>query len=149
MNGHICVIFDTCVFLKALGEQEPHKGAMEHSGEVYHTIRCSTEILREYQCKTSSEGMTVFFLLRKVKEFEKAGKLKRINKTLLEQASGLARDNCCQMPNDRDDHKFVVAAVACKAGFVVTTDTGMLNLNPYQCGTVKIEFAPPQIYQTR
>jgi putative PIN family toxin of toxin-antitoxin system len=149
MSGHVCVIFDTYVFLKALGQQEPHRDAMEHFMKVSHTMRYSTEILNEYKSKTSCEGMTVLFLLRKVMELERSGKLKKIKVTLLEQSSELIRDNHCQMPNDRYDDKFVVAAIACKARFVVTTDNGMLDLNPYRCDRVGVEFIEPASYQTR
>jgi putative PIN family toxin of toxin-antitoxin system len=134
------------VFLKALGNNKVETAALEHSRIKKHIICFSGEILREYRCKASFHGMTGQILLRKLSELEESHKLKKIPKINLQKAPETVKKHNCKLSTDSDDHKFIYAALASKANYVVTSDRGMLRLCPYACNNQKIEFLKPADY---
>lgn len=140
------VVMDTMVFLKALGEISPYSEALNCLKKICNRIAITTEILREYKCKVTAEGMTSVILMRKIRELERIGKIKDVYRTQLNHAKTLIQTTNLPLPTDSFDHKFFEAAIACKARYIVTTDPGSLNLNPYNHPPADMKIVTPTEY---
>jgi len=149
LSTNIYAIFDTGVFLRALGNINPHTQALEHLKERCNIIRFSNIILREYKVIARKLGMSPTLLISKSEELKKIGKFKKINQYPLRKAKMIIKKNRLPVPKDKYDVKFIEAALASKAKYIVTIDRGMLNLNPYCYDSENIEIISPETYQTR
>jgi predicted nucleic acid-binding protein len=136
------------VFLKALGGVSPYSEALDCLKEICNRIASTTEILREYKCKVTAEGMTSVILMRKMKELERIGKTKDVYQTQLNHARTLIQRANLPLPTDSFDHKFFVAAIACKARYIITTDPGSLALSPYNHPPINMKIVKPTEYVT-
>jgi len=142
----IFVVVDTMVFLKALGDVNPYSDALNCIKRICNRIALSTEIHREYKCKVTSEGMTFLILERKIKELERLGKTKDVRRTDLDNARARILCEHLPLPTDAFDNKFIEAAVACGARYVITTDPSLLTLDPYEHDAVNIRIVEPHTY---
>jgi predicted nucleic acid-binding protein len=103
-------------------------------------IAVSGKILKEYRGKVSHGGMTQYIFERKLREIENRGKLKMVPESILRL------HNIEKKPNDKYDEKFLHAAVAREAGCIITTDPGLLELDPYKSGSVSVRVLRPEEY---
>jgi predicted nucleic acid-binding protein len=142
----VFIVVDTMVLLKALADILPFSDTLECIRKKCDRIVLSTNILREYKCKATAEGMTLFILLRKVKELQRIGKTRRINHTQIEYAKSLIEREKLPLPSDKFDHKFFEAAIACNAKYIITADNGSLALDPYDHNSVYIRIVDPIRY---
>jgi len=142
----VFVVIDTMAFLKALGDISPFSDALNCLVKICNKIAITTEVLREYKCKVTAEGMTNVILMRKIKDLERIGKTKEVHRTQLNHAKTLIQTANLPLPTDSFDHKFFEAAIACKARYIVTTDPGSLNLNPYNHPPVDMKIVTPTEY---
>lgn len=93
--------------------------------------------------------MSPTLLISKSEELKKIGKFKKINQYPLKKAKTIISKNRLPIPEDKYDVKFIEAALASKAKYIVTIDRGMLNLNPFRYDGENIEIISPEAYQTR
>jgi predicted nucleic acid-binding protein len=142
----VFVVVDTMVLLKALGNIKPYSEALDCIKKVCNRIALSTEIHREYKCKVTSEGMTYTILERKIKELERIGKTKEVHRTDLDHAKTRIQNGNLPLPTDTFDHKFVEAAIACGAEYIITTDPSLLALDPYDHDTTHFRIVEPSRY---
>lgn len=146
MKPDVFVVVDTMVFLKALGGIDPYSEALDCIKKICNRIALSTEIHREYKCKVTSEGMTFLILERKIKELERVGKTKDVHRTNLDNAKARITNEHLPLPTDTFDNKFVEAAVACGARYIITTDPSLLTLDPYDDNTLHMRIVEPSRY---
>jgi predicted nucleic acid-binding protein len=142
----IFIVVDTMVFLKALGDVNPYSDALDCIKRICNRIALSTEIHREYKCKVTSEGMTFLILERKIKELERLGKTKDVRRTDLDNAKASILRKHLPLPTDAFDNKFIEAAVACGARYVITTDPSLLSLDPYEHDGLNLRIVEPHTY---
>lgn len=137
---------DTNTLIRALAELEPYSRALGHLTQKCDTIVFSTQIMKEYSGRFHKAGMTKLIFQRKLEEIRQRGKLKRCNETPLRNARRRIRDERLPLPNDRTDIKFVEAALASNAGYIITTDRGLLELDPYRYQGSRIGIIDPAEY---
>jgi predicted nucleic acid-binding protein len=85
-------------------------------------------------------------LERKVKELERVGKTKDVHRTNLGNAKARIANENLPLPTDTFDHKFIEAAVACGARYIITTDPSLLVLDPYDHDAVHLRIVEPSRY---
>lgn len=90
--------------------------------------------------------MTFLILERKIKELERLGKTKDVRRTDLDNARARILCEHLPLPTDAFDNKFIEAAVACGARYVITTDPSLLTLDPYEHDAVNIRIVEPHTY---
>ena len=134
------VVLDTCVLLRALGDAGIYRKVREHILEVCDVIASSKEILKECRAKASTQGMPPTILEIRLQEIKDCTKLKVIPK------SKLQLQRIRKKPGDSYDEKFLVAAVAVRAGCIITTDHGLLKLDPYGLDRTSIRVLRPEDY---
>jgi len=137
---------DTMAFLKALGDISPFSDALNCLMKICNRIAITREVLREYKCKVTAEGMTNIILMRKIKELERIGKTKEVYRTQLNQARTLIQTANLPLPTDSFDHKFFEAGIACNARYIITSDRGSLDLNPYDHPPINMKIVTPTEY---
>jgi len=125
-------VFDTNSLLRAFIKKRPFCDALEKLQEVCDKVVISRPIQKEFISKLHSAGLTSVVFNQKMSELSRMGKIKRLNKTHLLKAKREIKKQKLRLPNDKEDHKFIEAAVASSAGFLVTTDKGILILDPYR-----------------
>jgi putative PIN family toxin of toxin-antitoxin system len=134
------VILDTCVVLRALAGKSPYSNTLYRIKEICDTISFSNRIQKEYLNKAHKSGLTGLFLISEFDKLKRCKKLKKINHTSIINARKEIQKKKLPLPNDKDDIKFVEAAIAKKAKYIITTDTTLLDLDPYRIknGTIRI-----------
>jgi len=125
-------VFDTNSLLGALINKHPFCDALEKLQKVCDRVVISNPIQKEFISKLHSVGLTIVVFNQKMSELSSMGKIKRLNKTHLLKAKRMIKKQRLRLPNDKEDHKFIEAAVASSAGFLVTADNGILILDPYR-----------------
>jgi predicted nucleic acid-binding protein len=71
-----------------------------------------------------------------------AAKLRKCTKTRLEKARKLVDQQKCKKPNDKDDVKFLIVALAEEA-IIPTEDHALLSFDPYECADIALEIITP------
>lgn len=142
---HIYTIFDTYVFLRSLGKTSLFRRTLEHLHMKRHILRYSTEIEKEYTNKAGSVGFLPILTI-KLQELKRSGKFKKITKTNILKARKKIKEKELPLPADRDDVKFIEAGLASKSKYLVTTDRGMLVLDPYRHNSENMRIIKPAGY---
>lgn len=140
------MVIDTYTFIRALADIENHRKVLNHLKAKCHIIVTTTGITKEYKSRLRKTGMTTYILQRRLEDLTQIKKLKRLKVTPLKKAKKKIKDEHLRLPEDRNDIKFIEAAVASKARYLITTDRGLLGLNPYKCKQAYIEVITPQKY---
>ena len=132
--------------IRAVAGKSPYSEALERLKNRCHMIAYSKKIMKEYIGKLRAVGMTIYIFLRKLEDIKQMNKLKRATNTILLRAKKEIRQKRLPLPSDRYDVKFLVAALAKSAKYIITTDPHLLTLNPYRYAGSQIEIVPPQSY---
>lgn len=146
----IFVVFDTWALLNAFKNIDPYANALDTLDIVCDKMAVSQPIMKEFHNKLHSTGLTLVLFTKKLSELLGKGKIVKIKRTNLTKARRKIRDNNLLLPNDSDDHKFIEAAIAVHARYIITTDNGMLSMNPYKYdNNAIIEIITPSDYTER
>jgi len=132
-------VLDTCVLLRALGNGD-YKEVTERILSKCDIVASSKDALDECKGKVHRHGMTLLILQTELQKLEKPGKLKII------QWSKLKDITIRKKPADKDDEKFLVVAAAAGAKCIITTDKGLLDLDPYEHDQTQIRVLRPEDY---
>jgi len=130
------------VLLRMLSGKSPYVDVLERIKVEYYQIAFSTSMRREWMTKAYEEGMSTSIVVRKLEELNQLRKLRKCNKTRVDKARKLVDREKCKKPNDKDDVKFVIVALAEEAT-ILTEDRGLLNLDPYRCANTALEIRTP------
>jgi predicted nucleic acid-binding protein len=136
------IVPDTMVLLRMLSSKSPYVDALERIKKEYYHIAFSTSMRREWMTKSYDEGMPASIVVRKLEELNQLKKLRKCNKTRVDKTRKLFDREKCKKPNDKDDVKFVIVALAEEAT-ILTEDRVLLNLDPYKCANTALEIKTP------
>ena len=136
------IVPDTMVLLRMLSSRSPYVEALERIRKECYHIAFSTSMRREWMTKSYDEGMPASIVVRKLEELNQLKKLRKCNKTRVDKARKLVEREKCKKPNDKDDVKFVIVALAEEA-IILTEDWVLLNLDPYKCANTTLEIKTP------
>lgn len=139
------MVLDTMVLLRMFTDKSPYVDVLERIKEKCNKIVFSTPIHKEWRSKAYAEGMSALLVIRKLEELRQINKLKKCKKTLIDEARKLIESKKCRKPTDHDDLKFVEVALAEKA-ILISKDSHLLNLNPYNCGEIDLKIISPEDY---
>jgi putative PIN family toxin of toxin-antitoxin system len=140
------VVIDTNCMIRAVAGKSPYSEALERLKNKCHMIAYSKKIMKEYIAKLRVVGMSAYIFQRKLEDIKEMNKLKRATNTILLRARRKIRQRHLPLPSDRTDIKFLVAALAKSAKYIITTDRHLLVLNPYGHGNSQIKIVCPQNY---
>lgn len=132
--------------IRAVAGKSPYSEALERLKNKCHMIAYSKKIMKEYIAKLRVVGMSAYIFLRKLEGIKEMNKLKRVNNTILQRARRKIRQESLPLPSDRTDIKFLVAALAKSAKYIISTDRHLLALNPYRHNNSQIKIMPPENY---
>lgn len=125
------VVFDTNSLLRAFNKISPHSDALQRLRLICDRIAISNPIKKEFLSKLHRFGLSIILFEGGLAELSRLSKIKRITRTRLIKARQKIEENHLPLPNDRWDHKFIEAALAVHASCIITTDSGLLSMDPY------------------
>ena len=124
------IVLDSNVLFRMLGQElETLRNKII---EICDKIVITTEILKEYKSKCYVKGFTTTILLRKLRDLESLGKIKKVEKSVLEQYDTKPVKpikHSITRNRDLQDDKFLLAARAACVLCLITSDHYLLSLD--------------------
>jgi predicted nucleic acid-binding protein len=134
------LVLDTNTFLRSLARVSGYDKVLEKIKRKCDVIVSTGNIEKEYRSRLNIFGMSQIILLERLEMLRDEGKLKHIKR------SKLRKIKICREPDDKEDIKFLLAALATGASYIITTDKGLTRLNPYKCEQICIRIIEPDEY---
>lgn len=137
------LVVDTHIVFKALaGRVEKYKLFLETIKEKCDRIVITNDIKKEYRSRASTYGMTLVIIIQRLEKLGYRGK-KKIRKV---SASIEIKKYNFKVLKDEKDLKFIEAAIASKASYLVTEDSHLLELKVIKHKSGECKIIKPEDY---
>ncbi|HID26529.1 MAG TPA: putative toxin-antitoxin system toxin component, PIN family [Methanosarcinales archaeon] len=137
------LVVDTHIVFKALaGRVEKYKLFLETIKEKCDRIVITNDIKKEYRSRASTYGMTLVIIMQRLEKLGYRGK-KKIRKV---SASIEIKKYNFKVLKDEKDLKFIEAAIASKASYLVTEDSHLLELKVIKHKSGECKIIKPEDY---
>lgn len=136
------ILVDTSIFIRLNGKYEP---VLECILAACDVIACTRGILNEYEGRAHSSPL--FHLLPFLRELEERGKLELVRSSYVSsRVSRYENRRTINYPSHNRDKKWVKAAIAVEAEFIVTANRHLLGVLPNRFNGDSTEILLPSQY---